>query len=125
MEKPSIRLLAIKLTRDAEEACMEPRVMGKLEKDPVSLSHNTLRQGVPTFWVAGTGSLEIVFSTDWGAHGFMCCLHPFDEALLVCTVWFLVCCGPVLVHGLGVGDPCPKVQEEKKNAGRLLHSLSQ
>lgn len=31
-------------------------------------------------------------------------LHA-DGASFDCTAWFLACCGPVLIHGPGFGDP--------------------
>lgn len=53
----------------------------------------------PPIGVPGTDSMEIGVSVDQRRHGFQCCVHPADRALLVCVSVY------VPVHGLEVGDP--------------------
>lgn len=50
--------------------------------------------------------MEKYFLMDCRGRDFACCLYPIDEDLLVCVARLLICLGPVLDHGLGVGDPC-------------------
>lgn len=78
------------------------------------------------FWAPGTGSVENNFSTDsWGVGEWFhtlskscVCAH---EALHTCVVQFLMGHGPVLVCGLGIGDPCvikvPPKRKEKNEWG--------
>ena len=87
-----------------------------------------LEQRSPNFLEPGTSFMEDNFSTDgcvWGGWFRRGCERrgAADEASLArplltsgCAARLLTGCGPVWVHGLGVGNPCARVHAVGKNS---------
>lgn len=80
--------------------------------------NSCLQQWPPTSWAPGTGFVDRDFSMEQRVAWF--CVPPAShgQGFACLRGLFLVCCGPVPIHRLGVGKPWP--QNIMENVWKVL-----